>query len=36
VGMTGTDWAQLATASGLWIGLFLLVGLWRLQRAELK
>jgi hypothetical protein len=36
VGMTGTDWAQLATASGLWIGLFLLVGLWRLRRAELK
>jgi len=34
--MTGTDWAQLATASGLWIGLFLLVGLWRLRRTELK
>jgi ABC-2 type transport system permease protein len=36
VGMTGTDWAQLATASGLWVGLFLLVGLWRLRRTELK
>jgi ABC-2 type transport system permease protein len=36
VGMTGTDWAQLATASGVWIGLFLLVGLWRLRRTELK
>jgi ABC-2 type transport system permease protein len=36
MGMTGTDWAQLATASGLWVGLFLLVGLWRLRRIELK
>jgi ABC-2 type transport system permease protein len=36
VGMTGTDWAQLATASGLWVGLFLLAGIWRLRRTELK
>jgi ABC-2 type transport system permease protein len=36
MGMTGTDWAQLATASGLWVGLLLLVGLWRLRRTELK
>jgi ABC-2 type transport system permease protein len=36
VAMNGTDWAQIATASALWIGLFLLVGLWRLRRTELK
>jgi ABC-2 type transport system permease protein len=34
--MTGTDWAQIATASALWVGLFLVVGLWRLRRTELK
>jgi ABC-2 type transport system permease protein len=36
LGMTGTDWAQLATAGALWIGVFFLVGLWRLRRTELK
>lgn len=36
VGMSGTDWAQLATASALWVGLFLVVGLWRLRRTEVK
>jgi ABC-2 type transport system permease protein len=36
LGMTGTDWAQLATASGLSVWLFLLIGLWRLRRTELK
>ena len=34
--MTGTDWAQLATASAVWVGLVLVIGLVRLQphRAE--
>jgi ABC-type transport system involved in multi-copper enzyme maturation permease subunit len=35
-GMTGTDWAQLGTSMALWVGLVLLVGLWRLRRTELK
>jgi ABC-2 type transport system permease protein len=34
--MTGTDWAQLATASALWVGLVLAIGLIRLRRTELK
>jgi ABC-2 type transport system permease protein len=34
--MTGTDWAQIATAVGLWGGLFLVAGAWRLRRTELK
>jgi ABC-2 type transport system permease protein len=34
--MTGTDWAQLATASTVWVGLVLAIGLIRLMRAELK
>jgi ABC-2 type transport system permease protein len=34
--MTGTDWAQLATASAVWVGLVLIVGLIRLRRTELK
>jgi ABC-2 type transport system permease protein len=34
--MTGTDWAQLATASALWVGLVLVIGLIRLRRTELK
>jgi hypothetical protein len=36
VDMTGEQWAQLATSSALWIGLPLLVGLWRVVRAEVK
>jgi ABC-type transport system involved in multi-copper enzyme maturation permease subunit len=35
-GMTGTAWAQLGTSMALWLGAFLLVGLWRLRRTELK
>jgi ABC-2 type transport system permease protein len=35
-GMTGTAWAQLGTSLALWLGAFLLVGLWRLRRTELK
>jgi hypothetical protein len=31
-----TDWAQLPTASALWVGLFLVFGLWRLRRTEFK
>ena len=34
--MTGTDWAQLATASAVWVGLVLVIGLVRLRRIELK
>ena len=34
--MTGTDWAQLATASALWVGVVLVIGLIRLRRTELK
>jgi ABC-2 type transport system permease protein len=34
--MTGTEWAQLATAAGLWVGVLFVVGLVRLRRAELK
>jgi ABC-2 type transport system permease protein len=35
-GMTGTAWAQLGTSVALWLGAFLVVGLWRLRRTELK
>ena len=35
-GMGGTEWAQLGTSLALWLGAFLLVGLWRLRRIELK
>jgi ABC-2 type transport system permease protein len=34
--MTGTAWAHLATSVGLWVGVTLLIGLWRLRRTELK
>jgi ABC-type transport system involved in multi-copper enzyme maturation permease subunit len=36
VNLTGEQWAHLATSSALWIGLPLLVGLWRIVRAEVK
>jgi ABC-2 type transport system permease protein len=36
VAMTGTDWAQLATASAVWVGLVFAIGLIRLRRTELK
>ena len=36
VSMTGTDWAQLATASAVWVGVVLAIGLIRLHRTELK
>jgi hypothetical protein len=35
-GVTGEQWAQLATASALWIVLPLVLGLLRLTRSELK
>jgi ABC-2 type transport system permease protein len=35
-GMTGTDWAQLGTSMALWLGVVMLIGLWRLRRIELK
>jgi hypothetical protein len=34
--LSGTEWAQLGTSLGVWIGLVLLIGLWRLRRTELK
>jgi hypothetical protein len=34
--MTGQAWAHLGTSLGVWIGLVLLIGLWRLRRTELK
>lgn len=34
--MTATDWAQLATASAVWVGVVLVIGLIRLHRTELK
>jgi ABC-2 type transport system permease protein len=34
--MTGTDWAQLGTATALWVGVVLAIGLIRLRRTELK
>jgi len=34
--MTGQAWAQLGTSLAVWIGLVLVIGLWRLRRTELK
>ncbi len=34
--MTGTNWGQLATATAVWVGLVLAIGLVRLRRTELK
>ena len=36
VDMTGEQWAQLATASAIWIVLPFVLGLVRVMRAELK
>ena len=35
-GMSGTDWAQLGTATAVWVGVVLAIGLLRLRRTELK
>jgi ABC-2 type transport system permease protein len=34
--MNGTEWAQLGTSMALWLGVVMLIGLWRLRRTELK
>ncbi|GAA4733856.1 hypothetical protein GCM10023216_28000 [Isoptericola chiayiensis] len=34
--MDGTAWAQLATSAAIWVGLPLAVGIWRVQRGEIK
>jgi ABC-2 type transport system permease protein len=34
--MTGPNWGQLATATAVWVGLVLAIGLLRLRRTELK
>jgi ABC-2 type transport system permease protein len=34
--MTGTNWAQLGTATAVWVGLVFVIGLIRLRRTELK
>lgn len=35
-GITSTEWAQIATTSLVWLVLPLVLGLWRLNRAEIK
>jgi ABC-2 type transport system permease protein len=34
--MSGTEWAQLATATAVWVGVVFVIGLIRLRRTELK
>ncbi len=34
--MTGTSWAHLAAAAGLWVALPVVVGTWRVMRREVK
>jgi ABC-type transport system involved in multi-copper enzyme maturation permease subunit len=34
--LSGEEWAQLATSSLIWIALPLVIGLWRVMRAEVK
>jgi len=34
--MTGQAWAHLGTSLAVWVGVVLLIGLWRLRRTELK
>lgn len=34
--MSGTQWAQLGTATAIWVGLVFVIGLLRLRRTELK
>lgn len=36
VAMTGEQWAQLAVSVALWVGLPLVVGVWRVLRREVK
>jgi hypothetical protein len=36
VDVTGEEWAQVATASAIWILLPFVLGLWRVVRAEVK
>ena len=36
VDLTATEWAQLGTSSLLWIGLPLLIGIWRVLTREVK
>jgi ABC-2 type transport system permease protein len=33
--LSATQWAHLLTALAIWIGLPLLVGLWRIRRTDL-
>ena len=33
--LSSTQWAHLLTALAIWIGLPLLVGLWRIRRTDL-
>ncbi|HWT93644.1 MAG TPA: ABC transporter permease subunit [Solirubrobacteraceae bacterium] len=35
-GVSGEEWAQLATSLGLWLLVPLAIGMWRLSRAEVK
>jgi ABC-2 type transport system permease protein len=35
-GMGGGDWARLGTSVAVWIGLVLVIGVWRVRRTELK
>jgi hypothetical protein len=34
--LTGEQWAQLGTSVGVWVALPLVIGMWRLTRAEVK
>jgi hypothetical protein len=34
--MSATEWAQLATSGSLWLVVPLVIGLWRIRRAEVK
>jgi ABC-2 type transport system permease protein len=34
--MTGQAWAHLGTSLAVWVGVVLLIGLWRLRKTELK
>jgi hypothetical protein len=34
--MTGTQWAHLAVSGSIWLVVPLVIGLWRIRRAEVK